>query len=293
MAWWREQRENVRVNRPFVTEVLNLKSRYTARGVTENVSQGGAFVRIKDWREFQVDDKMMVTFFLPLAHPSQEPLVGLRGTATVTRIDHQNEGIAVKFGTNFQDFERVSQLEATGSTELRTIADYLSTIATTEGEKAAATGVKGFFVEKTRQPLDVRVAFQLHTGVLSEQNLRAQSKPATTGIPDLRVLEIKKRKLDTAVHTITIGRAPINDIVLYNSTVSKSHAYLHVHPSGRPCYVVDVGSRNGTTVNGRLLKPYEKYQLSDHDEISFGPQMRLVYFDPPAFVTFLKGLKSS
>jgi FHA domain/PilZ domain len=290
---WREQREHVRFNRPFVTEVLNLKSHYTARGVTENVSQGGAFVRTKDWRAFQVNDQMMVTFFLPPTHPSQEPVVGLRGIATVTRIDHQNEGIAVKFGTNFQDFEKISQLETSTTARFRTLADYLSTLATAAGEEAPTSGAKGFFVEKTRQPLDANVAFQLNTGVMSEEDLRVQAKPAPTDILNLRVLEIKKRKLDTAVHTITIGRAPINDIVLYNSTVSKSHAHLHVHPSGQPCYVVDVGSKNGTSVNGRLLKPYEKYQLSDHDEISFGPQMRLVYFAPPAFMTFLKSLKSS
>jgi pSer/pThr/pTyr-binding forkhead associated (FHA) protein len=57
--------------------------------------------------------------------------------------------------------------------------------------------------------------------------------------------------------------------------------------------VVDVGSTNGTSVNGSLLKPYEKYQLSDHDEISFGPQMRLVYCAPSPFMTFLKSLTSS
>ena len=289
----REQREHVRFNRPFVTEVLNLKSHYTARGVTENVSQGGAFVKTKDWRAFQVNDQMMVTFFLPPTHPNQEPVVGLRGTATVTRIDHQNEGIAVKFGTNFQDFEKFSQLETTATAKFRTLADYLSILATAAGEETATRGAKGFFVEKTRQPLDAKVAFQLNTGIMSEEDLRTQGQPAPTDILNLRVLEIKKRKLDTAVHTITIGRAPINDIVLYNSTVSKSHAHLHVHPSGQPCYVVDVGSKNGTSLNGRLLKSYEKYQLSDHDEISFGPQMRLVYFAPPAFMTFLKSLASS
>jgi len=290
---WRAEREHVRFNRPFVTEVLHLKSHYTARGVTENVSQGGAFVKTKDWRAFQVNDQMMVTFFLPPTHPNQEPVVGLRGTATVTRIDHQNEGIAVKFGTNFQDFEKFSQLETTATAKFRTLADYLSILATAAGEEASTRGAKGFFVEKTRQPLDAKVAFQLNTGVMSEEDLRTQGQPTPTDILNLRVLEIKKRKLDTAVHTITIGRAPINDIVLYNSTVSKSHAHLHVHPSGQPCYVVDVGSKNGTSLNGRLLKSYEKYQLSDHDEISFGPQMRLVYFAPPAFMTFLKSLRSS
>lgn len=290
---WREERVHVRFNRPFVTEVLNLKSHYTARGVTENVSQGGAFVKTKDWRAFEVNDQMMVTFFLPPAQPSQEPVIGLRGTATVTRIDHQNEGIAVKFGINLQDFEKISQLEASATTRFRTLADYLSILATAAGDEAHALGAKGFFVEKTRQPLDAKVAFQLNTGVMSEEDLSAQAQPTPTDILHLRVLEIKKRKLDTAVHTVTIGRAPINDIVLYNSTVSKSHAHLHVHPSGHPCYVVDVGSKNGTRVNGRLLKPHEKYQLSDHDEISFGPQMRLVYFAPPAFMTFLKSLTSS
>jgi hypothetical protein len=289
----REERHHVRFNRPFVTEVLNLESHHLARGVTENVSQGGAFVKTKDWRAFKVNDQMMVTFFIPATDPSEGPVVGLRGAATVTRIDHQSEGIAVKFETNFQSFEKISELEASVTTRVRTLADYLSTLAAGPRDEGLPVGVKGFFVEKTRQPLDARVAFQINTRVISEEDLRVQAQPTPTDILNLRVLEIKKGKLDTAVHTITIGRAPINDIVLYNSTVSKSHAHLHVHPSGQPCYVVDLASTNGTSVNGSPLKPYEKYQLSDHDEISFGPQMRLLYFAPSSFMTFLKSLTSS
>jgi hypothetical protein len=289
----REEREHVRLNRSFVTEVLNLKSHHTARGVTENVSQGGAFVKTKDWRAFQVNDQMMVTFFMPATDPRQGPLVGLRGAAAVIRIDHQNEGIAGKFKTNFQNFEKISGLEASATARFRTLADYLSTSATAAQKEGLPLGAKGFLVEKTRQPVDAKFAFQINTGVISEEDLRVQTQPTPTDILNLRVLEIKKGKLDTAAHTITIGRVPINDIVLHNSTVSKSHAHLHVHPSGQPCYVVDVGSTNGTSVNGSLLKPYEKYQLSDHDEISFGPQMRLVYFAPSSFMTFLKSLTSS
>ena len=70
--------------------------------------------------------------------------------------------------------------------------------------------------------------------------------------------------------------------------VSKSHAFLYVRPTPEDCYLIDTGSTNGTSVNGRRLPPNQEYQLADGDEISFGPQTKVVYFSPEGFYKFLE-----
>jgi pSer/pThr/pTyr-binding forkhead associated (FHA) protein len=66
-----------------------------------------------------------------------------------------------------------------------------------------------------------------------------------------------------------------------------------VHPSGETCFLVDAASKNGTLVNGRILMPYQKCQLTDRDEISIGPQTKMVYFSSTAFHKFLKEMKTA
>lgn len=69
----------------------------------------------------------------------------------------------------------------------------------------------------------------------------------------------------------TIGRSSRNDIVLKDSTISKQHAKV-VERNGR-FWLYDLGSTNGTRLNGRLLR--EPTLLEPDDEIQFGDHVRL------------------
>jgi hypothetical protein len=69
---------------------------------------------------------------------------------------------------------------------------------------------------------------------------------------------------------ITIGRLSTNDIVLADSNVSRRHAELR-QESGT-WTLVDLGSTNGTLVNGKLAK---QHALRDGDRISFGTKALL------------------
>ena len=69
----------------------------------------------------------------------------------------------------------------------------------------------------------------------------------------------------------TIGRSSRNDIVLKDSTVSKQHAKV-VERQGR-FWLYDLGSTNGTRLNGRLLR--EPTLLEPDDEIQFGDHIRV------------------
>jgi pSer/pThr/pTyr-binding forkhead associated (FHA) protein len=65
--------------------------------------------------------------------------------------------------------------------------------------------------------------------------------------------------------TITIGRLPESTIVLADPNASRNHA--EVRPRGTGFVVVDLGSTNGTRVNGVRVAEQE---LVDGDEVTFG-----------------------
>lgn len=96
--------------------------------------------------------------------------------------------------------------------------------------------------------------------------------PAPSGIPLPRGTVQLGTTLLKGRATILIGRDPKADIHLPAPTVSWHHARLYLMPDGY--YVVDLGSTNGTFVNGlRITKPY---LLRQGDIIQVGPY-RLVY----------------
>jgi len=64
---------------------------------------------------------------------------------------------------------------------------------------------------------------------------------------------------------ITVGRHPESNLVLADPNVSRNHA--EIRPHGDRYVVVDLGSTNGTRVNGVRV---DQQVLQDGDEISFG-----------------------
>lgn len=66
--------------------------------------------------------------------------------------------------------------------------------------------------------------------------------------------------------SVLIGRTSECDVVLYDPGVSRKHA--RIFNEGAEYFVEDMGSSNGTKVNGSIIK---KKQLADGDAISLGP----------------------
>ena len=67
--------------------------------------------------------------------------------------------------------------------------------------------------------------------------------------------------------TTTLGRAPLNDIVVDEPGVSRQHAGIRAERDG--FWIQDLGSRNGTFVNGQLIEG-EGQRLRDMDLIELG-----------------------
>jgi hypothetical protein len=66
-----------------------------------------------------------------------------------------------------------------------------------------------------------------------------------------------------------IGRGRGSDLLLAAESVSKMHARLRRSANGR-YELVDEGSRNGTTVNGKAIAPLRPVVLAPGDVLSFG-----------------------
>ena len=64
---------------------------------------------------------------------------------------------------------------------------------------------------------------------------------------------------------VTIGRHPESNLVLADPNVSRNHA--EIRPQGDGYVVVDLGSTNGTRVNGVRV---DTQVLEDGDELTFG-----------------------
>jgi len=261
---------------------------FSIKGMTEKIGQNSAFIKTKDWQSFQVGDSTILRFILPTDY------AGFQGEAIVQDIDQENEGMMVEFVRSFKQFEPISTPNVSGKARYKNLAFYLSSLVDAPLGELTSVHPNGFLVEKSKRFFDDNVMFQFSTDVVEDQDVLEQLSQGVNPreVLGARVVEIRKRKNITNPDMITIGRSPENDIVLYNRLVSKSHAYLDVGSSDEAVYLVDTGSTNGTFVNNIRLAPSGNYKLTDGDEISFGPETKVVYFSPKAFQGLLSGLKS-
>lgn len=68
---------------------------------------------------------------------------------------------------------------------------------------------------------------------------------------------------------VIIGRAPESNLVLSDQNVSRRHAELRVEPEG--LLITDLGSSNGTAVDGERLLPHQPHLLRPGARIQIGP----------------------
>jgi hypothetical protein len=87
-----------------------------------------------------------------------------------------------------------------------------------------------------------------------------------TELEHLRVASLPPlRRMDE----LTVGRLPDSDLMIDDPSVSKRHAILRWDGTAGRARVCDRGSRNGTSVNGLILRGKEA-PLNDGDLLMFG-----------------------
>jgi hypothetical protein len=118
----RDKRKHVRIKRFFEAKLSKAGTSHSIAGQTENVSQGGAFIKTKDWHSLKPNDKTTLTVFLPPLFTGQDATIGLQGSAIINRVDEENEGVAVEFLQNFKQFERIEEMEIPGKIRYKHLA---------------------------------------------------------------------------------------------------------------------------------------------------------------------------
>lgn len=89
----------------------------------------------------------------------------------------------------------------------------------------------------------------------------------------------QRHDFEVARAAVLIGRALTNDIVLPDTRVSRTHARLDCSPAG--CTLTDLGSPNGTWVNGQRVS---SAALASGDSVSLG-KSRLTFSSDPTPLT--------
>lgn len=98
---------------------------------------------------------------------------------------------------------------------------------------------------------------------------KARPKVAKGKGVGLKLVARDNRQFHLCEGTTTIGRATDNDVVLAKHKVSRHHAEIRCQAGS--CWVVDLNSTNGTSLNGQRLSPGESRPLSPGDTLSLGP----------------------
>jgi len=109
-----DRRKYPRLRQSFQVHLFRGGLGHAIEGTSVNVSQGGAFIKIKQWRSFRVSDQAIVAFSLPAEYTGQSKNIRLQGGAVITRVDQRNKGIGVKFTRNLKQFEPVPLSDAVG-----------------------------------------------------------------------------------------------------------------------------------------------------------------------------------
>jgi len=107
----------------------------------------------------------------------------------------------------------------------------------------------------------------------SSETAERQRSKAPYGAPYVFVLAVVDGDDPTLAHRIqrretVIGRDPEADFVIDDETISKRHCLLRAE--GPVCMLVDQGSRNGTRINRRALRPGTAQRVRHLDEIEIG-----------------------
>lgn len=90
--------------------------------------------------------------------------------------------------------------------------------------------------------------------------------------------EGKSAQIDLAHFPFTIGRARECDYVVDSNQVSRLHAQFDF--DYQQVLIRDLGSTNGTYLNGERLTPHKDYRLRANDEIHISNVATMVFDDP-------------
>jgi len=102
----------------------------------------------------------------------------------------------------------------------------------------------------------------------SESSLPRPNEIASA-LSTIRAIPLFKSNRNAFGSKITVGRARNNDVIVRAPKISKLHAAFYSGAHGANYKLQDMGSLNGTVVNGRRLHSKERSALNPGDVITF------------------------
>lgn len=120
----------------------------------------------------------------------------------------------------------------------------------------------------------------------TRSDMPAQTGPTSAARLIVRRDGVIERRMVLGEVVITVGRALSNDLVLGYEGISRRHAEFHPCPEG--VMVMDVGSANGTFVNGRRLAPNVPHLLTDGMFCMIGPYT--ITYHAPGSLSYIGAL---
>ncbi len=146
-------------------------------------------------------------------------------------------------------------------------------LGSTNGVKVGGVRVDGNRVLHDGDEITVggtKLVFSQASADLGGRAADVPASPASSAMPLRRARLVAP---DGEAHVLAsetlIGRAVTSDIILPDSSVSTKHARV-IAPDAATYLLEDLGSDEGTTVNGRALPPGRRQPLADGDELAFG-----------------------
>ena len=85
---------------------------------------------------------------------------------------------------------------------------------------------------------------------------------------------LQGQSYDLQGETITLGRAPDNDIQIKDDHISRKH--LRIARKGKRFFIVDLGSTNGTLLNGEKIVPGKECEIREGDPIALGKTLVVI-----------------
>jgi len=111
--------------------------------------------------------------------------------------------------------------------------------------------------------------------------------PSGASLKSRMVLPMRKTGRNAYTSRLTIGRAPNNDLYIDSSKISRLHAMIIDDDRKEAFSVMDMGSANGTFVNGVRLEPKKTVALSSGDRLRLW-RMVFEFYTPGGLLSYLK-----
>jgi hypothetical protein len=144
-----------------------------------------------------------------------------------------------------------------------------------------------------RNPFCVLVSLEIGAGLLTPtgarggpRTMRHLRQPNETYQPSvLRYTTLQPRESEQGGLWLSVGRTSDNDIVVNDYAVSRRHARFR-QVAGAGFVIEDVGSVNGTALDGAWITPNEQTRLRSGQSLRFG-RLAFTFLKATDFHTFL------